>query len=96
MMEQFSAATAHVVLHLEAHAQRLLLCRRAFCEGLAEAAALNDAQTQTGLYRMDVGGAPFHTGTEVLHRYGGTLLQHFEILSAIFTGTDEQPPLLPR
>ena len=71
MMEQFGAATAHVAQQVEALVQRLSLCRRAFREGLAEAAALNDAQT--GLYRMDVGGAPFHTRTEALHRYGGML-----------------------
>ena len=56
---------------VEGLAQHLSLCRRAFHEGLAEAAALNDAQTR--LYRMDVGGAPFHTQTEVLHRHGGML-----------------------
>ena len=71
MMEQFGAATAHVAQQVEALVQRLSLCRRAFREGLAEAAALNDAQI--GLYRMDVGGAPFHTRTEALHRYGGML-----------------------
>ena len=45
--------------------------REAFSEGLTEAAALNNAQRAP--YQMDVGGAPFHTRTEVLHRHEGML-----------------------
>mmetsp|Transcript_54319 Transcript_54319/g.96557 ORF Transcript_54319/g.96557 Transcript_54319/m.96557 type:complete len:200 (-) Transcript_54319:262-861(-) len=69
--ERLGAATTRVVQHVEAVAQRLSLCRQAFREGLAEASALNDAQT--ALYQMDVGGALFHTCTEVLHPQGGML-----------------------
>ena len=69
--QQLGTATARVVQQVEAAAQRLALCRRAFSESLTEAAALNDAQTR--LYRMDVGGALFHSHTEVLHRHGGML-----------------------
>ena len=70
-LEQFAAAAAQAVQQVEALAQRLSLCRQAFSEGLAEAAALNDAQL--ALYQMDVGGAPFHTRREVLHRHEGML-----------------------
>jgi hypothetical protein len=70
-MEQFCAATAQVVHHVEGLQQHLFLRRRAFREGLAEAAALNDAQTE--LYRLDVGGAHFHTQIEVLNRHKGML-----------------------
>ena len=70
-LEQFAAAAAQAVQQVEALAQRLSLCRQAFSEGLAEAAALNDAQL--ALYQMDVGGAAFHTRREVLHRHGGML-----------------------
>ena len=45
-MEQLGAATTQLVQHVEALAHRLSLCRREFGEGLAEAAALNDAQTE--------------------------------------------------
>ena len=69
--QQLGTATARVVQQVEAAAQRLALCRRAFSESLTEAAALNDAQTR--LYKMDVGGALFHSHTEVLHRHGGML-----------------------
>ena len=67
----FSAAAAQVRQHVEAQARRLARRRRAFREGLADAAALNDAQA--GLYRMDVGGAPFHTQTDVVQRHQGML-----------------------
>ena len=70
-LEQLGAATAQAVRQVEVLAQRLSLRRRAFRQGLAEAAALNDAQP--GLYQMDVGGAPFHTHTAVLHRHGSML-----------------------
>ena len=70
-LEQFGAATAQAVQRVEALAQSLSLCRQAFREGLAEAAALNDAQS--GLYLMEVGGALFHTRLEVLHRHEGML-----------------------
>ena len=68
-MEQLGASIAQMPQHLEAPAQRLTQCRRAFRERLAEAAALNDAQTRR--HRMDVGGTPFHTRTEVLHWHRG-------------------------
>ena len=70
-LEQFGAATAQAVQRVEALAQSLSVCRQAFRESLAEAEVLNDAQS--GLYLMDVGGAPFHTRTEVLHRHEGML-----------------------
>ena len=71
LLEQLGADTAQVVQQVETLALSLSMGRQAFRESLAEATALNDAQT--GLYRMDVGGAPFHTRTEVLHRHGGML-----------------------
>ena len=70
-LEQFGTAAAQVLQHVEALGQHLFLCRQAFSEGLAEAAALNNAQL--ALYQMDVGGAPFHTCTEVLHRHESML-----------------------
>ena len=70
-LEQFGAATARAVQHVEAVAQSLSVCRQAFREGLADATLLNDAQS--GLYLMDMGGMPFHTRTEVMHRHEGML-----------------------
>ena len=60
----FSNASARVLQQVQQQMQRLSLNRRAFCKGLAEATALNNAQT---MYQIDVGGVSFHTQTEVLH-----------------------------
>ena len=70
-LKQLAAATAQAVQLVEDAAQRLALSRGVFREGLAEAETLNAAQS--GLYRMDVGGAVFHTRTEVLQRHEGML-----------------------
>ena len=70
-VEPFAAAAAQAVRRVEALAQALRRRRDTFRNCLAEAVALNAAQP--GLYRMDVGGTPFHTHEEVLHRHGGML-----------------------
>ena len=67
----FAAAVAQAARRVEALAQDLHTRRDTFGDCLAEAVALNSAQT--GLQRMDVGGTPFHTHAEVLQRHGGML-----------------------
>ena len=71
----FSAHVCDVVQQVETFVQtsknRLSASRQAFRVGFEEAAVLNAAQS--GLYWMDVGGAPFHTQTTTLHRYTGML-----------------------
>ena len=71
VLELFAAATAHAVRRVEALAEALRLDRDTFPDRLAEAVALN--KMQSGVHRMDVGGTPFHTHREVLHRHGGML-----------------------
>ena len=75
-LRAFSNASARVLQQVQQQMQRLSLNRRAFCKGLAEATALNNAQT---MYQIDVGGVSFHTQTEVLHE-GMLLLLWWDVM----------------
>ena len=93
-MEQFGAATAQVMRHVEAVAQRLSLCRRAFGESMAEVAALNDAHA--GVYRVDVGGVVFHSHREVLQSHGGMLSAMVAFSHDVEVFLDRDPMWFPQ
>lgn len=58
-LQKVGTATEELVFFLHRLAQHLTVCRRKWCESVAEAEVLNNAQTK--LHCIDVGGVTFHT-----------------------------------